>query len=106
MVDYISVTSTCYSEFQRKTADKLNNWHSMILKGWPDTTQETLHAVSKHRNTTDELAISDGIIYKGKRNVPPSMRRDTLNLINESHMGIVKCKQKVCKALLWPGMTQ
>ena len=36
--------------------------------------------------------------------MPPSLRRQMLNLVHESHLGIIKCKQRACEVLYWPAM--
>ena len=38
--------------------------------------------------------------------VPPTMRRDLLNHIHASHLGIAKCKRRAREALFWLGMLQ
>ena len=45
MINFIAVTRTKYKQFQECTADELNELHAVILKDWPDTKLETLHAV-------------------------------------------------------------
>ena len=45
MINFIAVTPTRYKQFQECTADELNELQAMVLKGWPDTKQETLHAI-------------------------------------------------------------
>ena len=53
----------------------------------------------------DELAVLDGVIYRGMGIVvPTSMRPAMLDLIHGTHLGIVKCKQRAREALYWPGM--
>ena len=107
MVDYIAVTSERYKDFQQSTARELNELHVMIHKGWPDTKQEVPHSIRPYWSTRDELSAYDGIVYKGQRIVvPPSMRPNMLLQIHESHLGIVKCKQRAREALFWPGMSQ
>ena len=34
----------------------------------------------------------------------PSLRRQMLNLVHESHLGIIKCKQRAREGLHWPAM--
>ena len=36
--------------------------------------------------------------------MPSSLRRQMLNLVHESHLGIIKCKQRVREVLYWPAM--
>ena len=107
MLDHIAVSQERYTKFQSCTAMELNELHSMIMRGWPDTKQEVPHAIREYWTIRDELSVSDGVIYKGMRIVvPPSMRRQLLETIHESHLGIVKSKQRAREALYWPAMNQ
>ena len=107
MINFIAVTPTRYKQFQECTADELNELHAVILKGWPDTKQETPHAIRMYWTVRDELSVSDGVVDKGMRIVvPPSIRPDILAQIHESHLGITKCKQRAREALFSAGMTQ
>ena len=36
--------------------------------------------------------------------MPSSLRRQMLNLVHESHLGIIKCKQRAREVLYWPAM--
>ena len=67
----------------------------MILKGWPDTRREAPHSIREYYRFRDELAVSDGIVYKGMNIVvPPNLRHTMLAQVHESHEGIIKCKQR------------
>lgn len=45
-------------------------------------------------------------LFKGhKVIVPHQLRRQMLKKIHESHLGIVKCKQRARDVLFWPGMS-
>ena len=80
---------------------------TFILKGWPDTIEETPHCIRPYWTTRDELSVVDGIIYNGMRIVvPPSMRSVMLAQIHESHLGVTKFKQRAREALYWPGINQ
>ena len=106
MVQFIAVTPSRYRDFQVRTANELNELHSMILKGWPDTRRETPQSIRVYWSHRDELSVSDGIVYKGMNIVvPPSMRKDMLAQVHESHQGISKCKQRAREILFWPGMS-
>ena len=92
MVQFIAVSPSRYQDFQARTANELNELHSMILKGWPDTRRETPHSIREYWGFRDELAVSDGIVYKGMNIVvPPSLRQNMLAQVHESHQGITKC---------------
>lgn len=107
MIEFVAVTPSRYQDFQARTADELNELHTIILKGWPDSKLETPHSVRDYWTYRDELAVSDGIVYRGMRIVvPPSIRSDMLKQVHESHLGINKCKQRARETLFWPGMSQ
>ena len=45
----------------------------------------------------------DGIIFKGGRIViPSSLKKDMLKIIQSSHLGVVKSKQRAKDILFWP----
>ena len=106
MIDHIAVTPGRMKQFQECTAKELNELHYMILKGWPDTKQQTPHSIRQYWNIRDELSVADGIVFKGMRIVvPPRIQSEMLKQIHESHLGITKCKQRGREALFWPGMS-
>ena len=105
MISHIAVQPNRYAQFQTETAKELNELHQMVMKGWPDTKEEVPHSIREYWTVRDELSVYDGIVYKGMRIVvPPSMRPAMLSQIHESHLGIVKCKQRGKESLFWPGM--
>ncbi len=105
MIAHIAVSPDRYQQFQTETARELNELHLMVMKGWPDTKDEVPHSIREFWTVRDELSVYDGIVYKGMRIVvPPSMRPAMLTQIHESHLGIVKCKQRGRESLFWPGM--
>ena len=106
MVERISISETKYAELQQNTANELHALYSMIQVGWPETKQHVPHSIRQYWHTRDELAILDGVIYRGMRIViPPSMRPAMLAIIHGTHLEIVKCKQRAREALYWPGMS-
>lgn len=104
-LSHISITSEKKSEFQTSTERELKELYDTILKGWPEHREQTLTAVRPYWDSRDQLSVSDGIIFKGMRIVvPPSLRPRMLEIIHESHLGIVKCKQRAREVLYWPAM--
>ena len=105
MIDFIAVSPEKYLKFQQCTANEMSELQHMIKIGWPDTKEETPHSIRDYWNDRDQLTVTDGIVYKGMRIVvPPSMRKEMLNKIHETHQGMNKCKQKARESLFWPGM--
>jgi len=47
----------------------------------------------------------DGLLFKSHRLVvPKTLRREMLNIIHKSQLGIVKCNSMAREVLYWPGM--
>ena len=47
----------------------------------------------------------DGLVFKGwKLIVPRTLRKDMLDLVHKSHLGVVKCKTRAWEFMHWPGM--
>ena len=106
MLERISISEPKYAELQQNTANELNELYTIIQAGWPETKQQVPHSIRQYWDTRGELAVLDGVIYRGMRIVvPPSMRPAMLELIHGTHLGIVKCKQRAREALYWPGMS-
>ena len=77
-----------------------------IHKGWPENRYKVPPAVQPYWNVRSELAVLDGVVYRGVRiTVPPTLQPHMLQLIYESHLGVVKCKQRAREVLYWPGMS-
>ena len=93
-IEYTAVTPSRYWKFQKTTARELSVLLTVVLEGWPDTKAQVKPAAREYWNYRDELAVHDGVIFKGMRIViPPSERPEMLRQIHSPHMGIVKCKQ-------------
>ena len=77
----------------------------MIQVGWLETKQQVPHSIRQYWGTRDELAVLDGVIYRGMRILmPPSMRLAKLAVIHGKHLGIVsvsKQREKRFTGLEW-----
>ena len=104
-LDFLSISKDKYTELQEHTQRELNQLQTIILNGWPNVRQEVPAPLRPYWDSRSELAVCDEIIYKGMRIVvPPSLRRQMLNLVHESHLGIIKCKQRAREVLYCPAM--
>lgn len=106
MLNFVSVSDEKYAELQERTKVELGLLQQMIQRGWPDSRREVLTPVQPYWDSRSQLAVSDGIVYKGMRIVvPPTMQKHMLELIHQSHLGMVKSKQRAREVLYWPGMS-
>ena len=94
MVERISISEAKYAELQQNTAKELHALYTMIQVGWPETKQVP-HSIRQYWGTRDELAVLDGVIYRGMRILmPPSMRLAMLAVIHGTHLGIVSVSKE------------
>ena len=78
----------------------------MIKRGWPSTRSATLPGAKPYWNFRDEVSIIQGILFKGEKVIiPMEMRKEMLQIIHNSHLGIEKCKRRARDVLYWPGMS-
>ena len=91
MLERISISEPKHTELQQNTANELHELYAMIQAGWPETKQQVAHSIRQYWDTRDELAVLDGVIYRGMKIVlSPSMRPAMLEIIHGTHLGIVK----------------
>ena len=63
--DFQSITKDKYIESQEHTQGELNQLQTTILNGWPNVRQEVPASLRPYWDSRSELAVCDGIIYKG-----------------------------------------
>ena len=68
MLERISISEPKYTELQQK---KENELYAMIQTGWPETKQQVPHSILEYWESRDELAVLDGVIYRGMKIVVP-----------------------------------
>ena len=74
-------------------------------EGWPDRTRVP-DTLKPYWHTKDELLVVHGLLLKAERIVTPtSIRLEMLNRIHDGHQGVAKCRERVKRALWWPGLS-
>ena len=87
-----------------------NDQHFQIVKqvvssGWPTTKSEVPTEAMPFWDVRDELAVYNGVLYRGERVcIPAELRSETLKAIHKSHLGFVNCKKRAREIVYWPGM--
>ena len=77
----------------------------LIMNGWPEERENVPNLAQPYFNVRDELAIQDGLIFRGERViVPEEMRSDMKSCVHSSHMGIEACRRRARECLYWPNM--
>jgi hypothetical protein len=63
-------------------------------------------SLEKYWNFRDEITVLDGLLYKSQRiMVPKTLQREMLVKLHESHLGIVKTKQRARESIGIPCLT-
>ena len=93
---------------QETTADtQLVELAKTIKSGWPASRRNLPAILTPFWNVRHDLTVIDQIILKGDRLViPKNSRKDILNCIHASHLGIEKTKQRARSVIFWPRMTK
>ena len=77
----------------------------VIQRGWPESRHEVPASVHAYFSMRDELAVSDGLIFRGERVViPEGMRKLTKECLHRSHLEWKVCYEehvKVCTGRTW-----
>ena len=104
MLEHISVSKEKYSAIQNCSTSELSDLVNLVQNGWPDTKQKfpLLFTPTGIREMNTQSVMASGM----KIVVPPSLRKTMLNLINKSHLGMVKCKKIAKEVLFWPAMNK
>ena len=108
-VDYLAISKQQLSEIKQETAKHptLQTLKNVILRGWPGNSSSVPKEVSEYFSVREELAIQDGIIFKGQRSViPETLRQKVKEKIHRAHIGIQGCLRRACEVIYWPSMNQ
>lgn len=63
--------------------------------GWPLEKKEVPKEMEKYWTFKEEISYASGLLFKtAKLIVPNQMGKEMLNKIHESHLGMVKCKER------------
>ena len=108
-VDYLAISEQTLSEIKQETAKDptLQTLKNVILRGWPENSSSVPKEVYECFNVRDELAVQDGIIFKGQRCViPKTLRQKVKEKIHHAHIGIQGCLRRAREVVYWPSMNQ
>ena len=107
MLQSLPITSEKYGKMisETKRDESMKELKNLVMNGWPDHKQQLPEAVKPYWNFREEIHCADGLMFKGNCIVvPSSMRKEILNKIHDSHLGIEKCRRRARAVVYWPGM--
>ncbi|KAI3356983.1 hypothetical protein L3Q82_003624 [Scortum barcoo] len=94
--------------FKKATTDdpEMQMLRDITINGWPKEREDVPKEMQKYWTFKKEISYVSGLMFKNaKLIVPNQMRQEMLNRIHESHLDIVKCKERARDILYWPGMS-
>ena len=94
--------------FRKATTDdpEMQMLRDITMTGWPKERDDVPKEMKTYWTFKEEISYASGLLFKAaKLIVPNQMRQEMLNKIHESHLGIVKCKERARDILYWPGMS-
>ena len=109
LISHLPIAPAMYTRFQSETNsdEELQRLQDIVLEGWPENRSDLAPELHKYWNFRDEISCIDGLLYKShKLIVPNSLKNEMLDLIHQSHLGIVKCISRAKEVLFWIGMGQ
>ena len=104
IVTNLSVTKEKADQIRKMTEQDpvLQALKETIQKGWPEYRSQL---VGEYYSFRDELAVVDGIIFRGERLVIPKIMRKTMMAdIHVGHIGAEGCLRRAREMLYWPNM--
>lgn len=107
--DFLSFTPK--KQYQLREATKadpvLNALMEIIVNGWPENIKALPADIRPYWAFRDELAIEDGIIFKGQEVIIPQiLREDVLRQLHVSHQGIEKTRLFAKECAYWPNINR
>ncbi|KAA0714109.1 Retrovirus-related Pol polyprotein from transposon opus [Triplophysa tibetana] len=104
----LPVSEKKLEEFRKTTAEDLEmqKLKDYILKGWPTEKSSVHKDIHKYWTFKEEISYASGLMFKASKLIIPSrMRKEMLDKIHESHLGMVKSKERARDIIYWPGMS-
>ena len=106
--EFLRVSPNRLSQIQTLTRNDatLQCLITVVMSGWPDYRDQVPVCIRPYFGYRDEIAVHNGVVYKGDRVViPRDLRKEMLKRIHSSHQGIEACTRRARDVLYWPGMS-
>ena len=83
----------------------LKELRSTIQLGWPEKKCSVKESVLAYYDIRDEFSVQDSLVFKGPLLViPGSLRKEMMELVHETHIGIEGCLRHARNIMFWPRM--
>ena len=78
---------------------------AIILKGWPKVKSDLPDCLHPYFEFRDQLTVQDELVFRGQQVVvPKAVRRELMEVIHATHIGMEGCIRRARDTLFWPRM--
>ncbi|XP_033727655.1 uncharacterized protein K02A2.6-like [Pecten maximus] len=108
VLNSLPVSAEKLSEIKLATKEdsEMRTIMEMVKDGWPEERSALPLNIRTYWPYRDEIIVSDGVLFKGgKLIIPNPMRKEMVQRVHSSHMGIEKSRARARDILFWPGMS-
>ena len=92
---------------ETKKDDTLRHLMQQCKDGWPVNTNKIENCIKPYATYKNDITITDNLILKQNQIIiPKSLQKEMLQILHETHQGVVKTKQLAKEYMHWPGMAQ
>lgn len=88
-----------------ENSEHLKKLRDVIIVGWPESKTALDQDLRQYWNFRDELSVYEKMIFKSDQIlIPPSLKKEVLEIIHVGHTGITGCINRAKQMLFWIGM--
>ena len=85
----------------------MSQLRTTILNGRPEKQNAVPDSLKPYFDVQDQLTVQANIVFKGQRLVVPlSLRKELMDVIHATHIGIEECLRRARDSLYWPRMNK
>ena len=105
----LPVSESTYMSIKASTKDdeELKLIGRLIMTGWPQKPSDLPDLAKSYHSFRDELAVLDGVLYRGSRIIiPQACRPSILKKLHVSHQGTAATLRRARGVVFWPQMSE
>ena len=107
LVDDLAISHARLNDFRKVTAcdADLQILMSTVLEGWTSTQAQAPQEIRPYFSFKKEITVQNGSLFKGDRIiVPASVRKEMMEKVYSSRLGIKGCSRRAREVFCWPRM--
>ena len=107
LADDLPISDARLNGFRKATASdaSLQILITTVLEGWPSTEDGVPHEIKSYFSCRADITVQNGLLFKGERIIVPSqLRKEMMEKIHSSHLGIEGCLRRAREVFYWPRM--